>query len=355
MIALPLRRFIPRFSLRTLIVFLLLVTSALGLRHTWPMWYCEHVFRGHTDRVMLVKLSRSGAKLLSSSRDGTARVWDAVTGRGLSVIDCRERWLIGFSRDETRAFTATGSAVQVWDAGTGELLSELRGLRHGPRRITLSPDGRRVLTEGHMTSPARYWPARTERLLWDLETGKLVARLPAVPWNESPYTFTSGGKYVISPPSSSRPAVFDAATGTWLGNTTTPPAGPKMLVRDPANNVVAEIDASEVAWMYTPAEDDEEERFLDEFGSDRYWEAVAARPFVSLGTEFGPEGPRSVSRDGNVVRVWRPRSRFTPHGLVSFPGFWLPLLFGLLLISSILRDRKALHKQAGLAIAPVKP
>jgi len=52
-----LRRIIPRFSLRTLVVFLLLVTSGVGLWWHWEPWYLERKSALPDRKVRSVRLA----------------------------------------------------------------------------------------------------------------------------------------------------------------------------------------------------------------------------------------------------------------------------------------------------------
>ena len=80
------RRFRLRYSLRSLLLFMLLFSAALALWRDWNPWRVEHVLQGHTDQVSGAAFSPDGRHIVTSSRDGTARVWDSETGRELNVL-----------------------------------------------------------------------------------------------------------------------------------------------------------------------------------------------------------------------------------------------------------------------------
>ncbi|HEU5443222.1 MAG TPA: serine/threonine-protein kinase, partial [Steroidobacteraceae bacterium] len=84
---------------------------------------------GHTDRVRSVAYSPDGRRLVTASHDGTARVWDAATGRQILVLEGHGGPVISaaFSPDDHRI--ATGSfdkTARIWDAVTGRQLLVLR-------------------------------------------------------------------------------------------------------------------------------------------------------------------------------------------------------------------------------------
>ncbi len=59
------RRFRLRYSLRSLLIFMLLFSAALALREGWsrPPWQIEHVLRGHGAVVLLAVFSPDGRRV----------------------------------------------------------------------------------------------------------------------------------------------------------------------------------------------------------------------------------------------------------------------------------------------------
>jgi WD40 repeat protein len=75
---------------------------------------------GHTDRIADVAFSSDGSLLVTASRDGTARVWDARTERLLRTLDGQSP-LFGaaFSPDgRTIGTIETNGVIRLWDACT---------------------------------------------------------------------------------------------------------------------------------------------------------------------------------------------------------------------------------------------
>jgi WD40 repeat protein/serine/threonine protein kinase len=106
---------------------------------------------GHNDPVVRLAFSPDSRRLVTASRDGTARVWDPATGRLLltftdhtAIVSAvafspHGRWVASGSWDET---------IQVWDAETGRVIHNFSG-RAGPVwDVAFSPDGLR-LASGH--------------------------------------------------------------------------------------------------------------------------------------------------------------------------------------------------------------
>ena len=79
----------------------------------------------HQDIVENVAFSPDGARLLTASRDKTAKLWDAASGKLLASFDHQGRVLQGvFSPDGTRILTASADmTAKLWDATSGKLLT----------------------------------------------------------------------------------------------------------------------------------------------------------------------------------------------------------------------------------------
>lgn len=112
---------------------------------------------GHTSRIAAVAIDRSGARLATSGRDGTIRLWSAATGRELRSLDTAQLAVVGlaFSRDgrkleslalgfvwENGTRRPTGELV-IWDADTGAVLS--RRSSDDLASAMLAPDGSRLV------------------------------------------------------------------------------------------------------------------------------------------------------------------------------------------------------------------
>jgi len=153
-----LRRIIPRFSLRTLVLFLLLVTSGMGLWWNWEPWETRAVITSGTDypcipyvyydaRYGVLEFIDFGSISVGRKREVTvARKYYDLYGRPVSrvptegaewngaevfntggvyrVISPDGRREVAFRVDE-RSPGAVTEAVVVRDAATGEELTEL--------------------------------------------------------------------------------------------------------------------------------------------------------------------------------------------------------------------------------------
>jgi WD40 repeat protein/serine/threonine protein kinase len=131
---------------------------------------CLFIFEGHKGTVTAVRFSPEGTRLATAATDGTARVWDARTGQLLRVLDGHAGSVeaVDFSPDGTRLATASADKTgRVWDAQTGRELLVLRGHMERISTVRFSPDGTRLATgAASLRDPtARLWDARTGREL----------------------------------------------------------------------------------------------------------------------------------------------------------------------------------------------
>jgi len=114
-----------------------------------------HEYHGHTDGVQVAYWSPDGTRLVTSSPDHTARVWDFETGEVITIFSGHTDWVFsaGWSPDSTRIVSGdVAGNVRIWDADTGQEVNSY----HVAGRITevhWSPDGTRVVAAGQFAVP----------------------------------------------------------------------------------------------------------------------------------------------------------------------------------------------------------
>ncbi len=197
-----------------------------ALDHCWE----EHTLLGHRDQVLTVAFSPDGRRLLTTSRDRTARLWDTATGNLLYTLEGHEAAVIFgvFSPDGRRVLTlAPGpdrSAI-LWDAGTGKRTVRLKLSSDWDARFQapgpgndlpvladgcmagFSPDSRRVVT-----AFAEY-PDFTARI-WDADTGR---ELTVLKRHEGPVcsaSFSPDGTRIVTSSLDKTARIWDANTGS---------------------------------------------------------------------------------------------------------------------------------------------
>src|SRR5262249_39299913 len=188
--------------------------------------------KGHTGPVMSVSFSGDGTRVLTGSMDGTARVWDAQTGQEKVVFKGHTGGIVSvcFSPDGKRVLTGSGhlfkarqligggdGTARLWDAETGKEQGRFEGHRGSVSSVCFSPDGKSALTAGGTTAR-----------LWDTETGKqkglfegpkeLRKEKPKQKQEEKPHEiwgacFSPDGQSVVTISAEFPVQLFDAQTG----------------------------------------------------------------------------------------------------------------------------------------------
>jgi serine/threonine protein kinase/WD40 repeat protein len=130
------------------------------------------VLRGHEAEPMEVAFSHRGDILASRSWDTTVRLWDPYAPRLVVTDFCHSRLGPRFSPDDDRLLVVSdASRIFSWEVATGRgcwtLAGHLEGYK-GPFWVDSSPDGRLLASLG-------YDGVR----LWDIESGLETAYIPS--------------------------------------------------------------------------------------------------------------------------------------------------------------------------------
>ncbi|HEY5921606.1 MAG TPA: CARDB domain-containing protein, partial [Kofleriaceae bacterium] len=169
------------------------------------------VFAAHTASLDSVGFSPTGDQILSGSRDGTARISDAITfaeQRSFSAATSRNP--AAYSSDGARVLTGNGATPQLWDASAGTLLRTFLGHSNTVTWTALSPDGKAASASADKT--ARIWNAQTGALLFTL-TGH-TAQVNVV-------AFSPSGTEVVTGSDDGTLRFWNVATGQEIARITT--------------------------------------------------------------------------------------------------------------------------------------
>ena len=154
--------------------------AASGSDHRIYVWdmaanRLQSVLEGHQNTVVGLQFTHAGSLLISSSWDGTARVWDPIRGTHLLTLP---GGLLGLGPDDRQVvLRENDSRFGIWELADGR---ECRALHHG--MVGNRTPG---LTAGAQTPStsaptAACWPRPTVDgvRLWDPSTGTPVAHMP---------------------------------------------------------------------------------------------------------------------------------------------------------------------------------
>ncbi|MCC6394852.1 MAG: TIR domain-containing protein [Bryobacterales bacterium] len=118
----------------------------------------------HEGEIQQVTFSANGARILTASSDGSARVWDAKTGKRISTVHPHEGELGIADIGPDGNLLATGGRgardpICVWKASDGEHVRCFRGHFGTVREIHFTTEGKRMLTAA-ADGTARMWLLR---------------------------------------------------------------------------------------------------------------------------------------------------------------------------------------------------
>ncbi len=137
-------------------------------------------FRGHSDILTDLAFSADGARVITTSRDTTTRLWDVGSGKPLATLN--GHYVLGetawpeqltLSPDGTRLATMDHSAARLWDVKTGKLLATLDGHSGILEAMAFSPGGDFIATVGS-DETARLWDVMSGKLRFILEGHSMV-------------------------------------------------------------------------------------------------------------------------------------------------------------------------------------
>jgi WD40 repeat protein/tRNA A-37 threonylcarbamoyl transferase component Bud32 len=294
----------------------------------------------HAAAVKVARFSPDGRWVVTASDDGTAQVWDAVTGAPASP-PLRHggpvRWA-EFSPDG--AWVATASAdgsARLWDARTGTPRSSPLRHTNGVNATRFSPDGRWLATAGD-DHTARLWAvadgapkglplAHQERVfavqfspdgrtlltaagdssagLWEVATGERRARLAHANW-VCAAEFSPDGRRVVTGSFDRTVRVWDAQSGA--------PVTPPLHHRAALRSVQFSPDGR---WLLTGTMSGTAEVWDWQSSTVEQAPQAVPRPVVQIelngsavfSARFSPHGNRlAVASVAGTVQLWDPRT-----------------------------------------------
>jgi WD40 repeat protein len=157
--------------------------------------------RGHRHAIVSVAFAANGRNALSGSRDGTMRLWDVNTGEDLDCFENKDGasiHCVAFSADGRLALAAgSGGTVLLWEVKSGRKFGRLRGAGGEITAAAFADEGRRVVAARHKRGSNRalmVWQ-------WAIETGRPIPCFANPPPNQAGLTcmtLTPNGRRLLT-------------------------------------------------------------------------------------------------------------------------------------------------------------
>ena len=167
------------------------------------------LLKGHDDYVWAATFSPDGTKIVTASKDHTARLWDVVTGEMLTTFTGHEESVqaAAFSPDGTKVVTASDDkTARLWDVATGKHLMTLTGHDEAIQAVAVSPNGTKIVTAS----------GDHNARLWDAITGETLTTLTGHDGPVKSAAFSPDGTKILTASDDKTARLWDTATGQTL-------------------------------------------------------------------------------------------------------------------------------------------
>src|SRR5262249_40527570 len=254
---------------------------------------------GHDSAPSSVAFSPDGSRIVTASKDKTARIWDAASAKEIAVLRGHDNrvWSAAFSSDGSRIVTASDDkTARIWDVATAKEIAVLRGHDNTVNSAAFSPDGSRIVTASY---------DETARI-WEAASGKEMASLrghDSVVWSAA---FSRDGARFGRASLDKTARIWDAASAKEIA-----------ALRGHVGRVYSAAFSPDGSRIVTASED----------GTARIWEAASAKEITALrghydpvsSAAFSPDGSRIVTAsDDKISRIWdAPLQRMDAKGLLG--------------------------------------
>jgi WD40 repeat protein/class 3 adenylate cyclase len=205
---------------------------------------------GHDDGFQSVAFDPKGQRLLTGGHDRRAIVWEVETGKQLLDLrhpgdDDLNETAVAWSPDGTMVATAGGDGlVALWRVPDGKQVATFKADPVWVPSVAFSPDGSLIAAGGSIDKQVT---------LWDLNTHKLVGRLPH-PTILARLAFDPGGKTLATVTIHGTARLWDVASRRQIGLALPGPSVFANVGFDPNGNRLVTLyeDGTGVVWDVDP-------------------------------------------------------------------------------------------------------
>jgi len=157
-------------------------------------------FEGHSGKIYTVALSRDGQRALTRADDGTAILWNAVSGAKVQTFAGHSASSVALSADGKQVLTGSDDTAILWDVATAKKVQNLLGHTGMIYEVALSDDGKLAAT------------ASKDKIvgLWELPGGKKLHDFLGHAGPVLGLAMSPDGKFVLSGSEDKTAILWDA-------------------------------------------------------------------------------------------------------------------------------------------------
>jgi len=278
----------------------------------------------HDDRISYASFAPRAPCILTTSRDCTARLWNARSGQRLGAVLKHENTITHADFDPGGRLIVTGgrdAAVKLWSIDTGELLAVLLGHTAPVVHVAFDPTGSRVVSSGDLA--ARIWDVGERTIIVQVRHEAQIVRAEFAPdentlltcshdhtarmWIASTgrplgeemrharavnyATFSPDGRLVATASEDGSAVLWDARSGHPIGRLFRHKKPIRRVAFSPDGRLLATASADETAGLWDVSSG-------QRLATLAHWGAVNC-------VTFSPNGRRlATASDDGMVREW---------------------------------------------------
>jgi serine/threonine protein kinase/WD40 repeat protein len=294
--------------------------ARLNLAHWIPQLHPMRAALKHNKQVTAAAFSPDGRTVLTVSKDGTARLWNATTGQliGEPMRHPGPVWAVCFSPDGKKVVTGGEKGAYLWDAGTAQAIGEPLNTSTAVWAVAIAADSRTFLTTSIDSIQ-----------LWVIATGKpggeKLTRGSRLVWPRD-VAFRPDGKAVVMVGADGMTHMWDAVTGKPIGQPLAPaginsaaafsPDGRLLLTWSPdrmvrlweaeSGKLVREVPHPQELYLVAFAPDSRTFLTTDWNDTARLWDSVTGKLLSTLAhrgrvfaVAFSPDGRALLTGSGS--------------------------------------------------------